>query len=168
MGTGPWDVTRAGTPGRNHFLASDADRDRAIDVLKAAFVQGALTKDELDVRTGQVLASRTYGHLAEITGFLATQPGRPASPAKPASPARPAEPASNKPASDAPARRRLNKKVVVWSACAIVLPPALGAAFLNYYGGFLVLFMFLFLGAVVTSQPPSKPRPGPAPMSGRR
>ena len=160
MGTGPWDVTRAGTPGRSRFLASDADRDRAIDVLKAAFVQGALTKDELAVRTGQVLASRTYGHLAAITGDLAAQPARPAGPAGPARPA--------KSAGSTPARRRRNKKVVAWSASAIVLPPALAAAFLNYYGGFLVLLLFLFLGAVVTSKPPTKPGPGPAPMSGRR
>jgi hypothetical protein len=29
-------------------------------VLKAAFVQGRLTKDELDARVGQAFASRTY------------------------------------------------------------------------------------------------------------
>ena len=163
MGSGPWDVTRAGTPGRNRFLASDADRDRAIDVLKAAFVHGALTKDELAVRTGHILASRTYGELAAITGDLATQP---AGPAKPASPARPARPATT--ASNAPARRRPNKKVVAWSVCAIVLPPAVGASFFTFYGGFLVMFLFTFIGTVVTSKPPGKPRPGAAPMSGRR
>jgi hypothetical protein len=177
VGTGPWDVTRAGTPGRNRFLASDADRDRAIDVLKAAFVGGALTKDELAVRTGQVLASRTYGQLAAITGDLAPQPAPPAKPASPAKPAKPAEPASPaspakpKPATKAvhaPARRRLGKKVVALSACAIILLPALGASFFTFYGGFLVMFLFTFIGTVVTSTPPGKPQPGPAPMSGRR
>jgi hypothetical protein len=160
VGTGPWDVTRAGTPGRNRFLASDADRDRAIEALKAAFVQGTLTKDELAVRTGQVLASRTYGHLAALTGELAEQSRTPATPARPARPA--------KTLSSAPARRRLNKKVVAWAASAIVLVPALAASFLSFYGGFLVMFLLTFIGTVVTSSPPGKPRPGPAPMSGRR
>jgi hypothetical protein len=31
-----------------------------IDTLKDAFVDGRLTKDELDVRAGRALASRTY------------------------------------------------------------------------------------------------------------
>jgi hypothetical protein len=42
---------------------SHADREQAIDVLKAAFVQGRLTKDEFDLRVGQVFASRTYADL---------------------------------------------------------------------------------------------------------
>ena len=47
-----------GHPGR--LRTSHADRDQAINVLKAAFVQGRLTKPEFDLRVGQVLASRTY------------------------------------------------------------------------------------------------------------
>ena len=39
--------------GRGDPRASHADRDRVIDTLKAAFVQGRLTKDELDLRAGQ-------------------------------------------------------------------------------------------------------------------
>ena len=35
---------------------SHADREQMIDLLKAAFVQGRLTKDEFDLRVGQVLA----------------------------------------------------------------------------------------------------------------
>lgn len=42
---------------------SHADREQAIDVLKAAFAQGRLTKDEFDSRVGQVFASRTYADL---------------------------------------------------------------------------------------------------------
>jgi len=44
------------------------------------------------------------------------------------------------------------------SACAVVLPPALGVAFLSYYGGFLVMVLFSFIGAVLT-KPPSHRRP---------
>src|SRR5215470_1309542 len=67
--------------GRGGFRASYADRDRAIDLLKAAFVQGRLTKDELDERLGQALAARTYGDLAALSadlhpGLAAAQPER--------------------------------------------------------------------------------------------
>jgi hypothetical protein len=47
--------------------ASHADRDRAIATLKAAFVQGRLTKDEFDDRVGQTLAARTHAELAALT-----------------------------------------------------------------------------------------------------
>ena len=36
-------------------------------MLKAAFVQGLLIKDEFDMRVGQTLASRTYADLAALT-----------------------------------------------------------------------------------------------------
>lgn len=58
--------------GRNHLRASHADRAQAIEVLKAAFVQGRLTKDELDLRVGQTLWSRTYAELAAVTADLPT------------------------------------------------------------------------------------------------
>ena len=48
--------------------ASHADREQVIDSLKAAFVQGLLTKDELDVRVGQTFASRT-DRQASRSGF---------------------------------------------------------------------------------------------------
>jgi Domain of unknown function (DUF1707) len=38
-----------------------------IDLLKAAFLQGRLDRDEFDARIGQALASRTYGELAAVT-----------------------------------------------------------------------------------------------------
>ena len=50
--------------------ASDADRELVIDVLKAAFAQDRLTKDELYLRVGQALASRTYADLAVVTTGL--------------------------------------------------------------------------------------------------
>ena len=62
--------------------ASRADRERVIDLLKAAFVQGRLDKDEFDARIGQALASRTYGELAAVTagipaGLTGALPRRP-------------------------------------------------------------------------------------------
>ena len=50
--------------------ASHADRERVIDLLKAAFVQDRLARDEFDVRVGQALASRTYAELAAVTADL--------------------------------------------------------------------------------------------------
>jgi hypothetical protein len=68
--------------GRGHVRASHTDRERVVETLKAAFVQGRLTKEELDARTGQALAARTYADLAALTADLgaapvATQPPRP-------------------------------------------------------------------------------------------
>ena len=156
--TGPWDPTRVGMPGRNRFLASDADRERVIDILKTAFVHGALTKDELAVRAGRTLNARTYDQLAALTADLDPATRRPAEASQPATIT----------AAPVPARKRLNKKVVAWSACAIVLAPALAAAFFTFYGGFLVLFLFTFLGTVMSSRSPVARRPGPASMSSRR
>ena len=78
---GPGDQGAAGAAGRGHLRASDADREHVIDVLKVAFVQGRLTKGELDARVGQTFASRTYADLAALTadipaGVAAAQPPR--------------------------------------------------------------------------------------------
>jgi hypothetical protein len=50
--------------------ASRADRERVIDLLKAAFVQGRLDRDEFDARIGLAVASRTYGELAAVTADI--------------------------------------------------------------------------------------------------
>jgi hypothetical protein len=66
---------RAARPaGGGRLRASHADREQAIDTLKDAFVQGRLTKDELDSRVGDVLASRTYADLAALTADLPAGP----------------------------------------------------------------------------------------------
>ncbi len=81
MTSGPGDEMAAGAAGRGRLRASHADREQVIGTLKAAFVQGRLTKDELDARVGQTLASRTYADLAAVTadlpaGLARTQPVR--------------------------------------------------------------------------------------------
>jgi hypothetical protein len=78
---GPGDEMAAAAAARGHLRASHADREHVIDTLKAAFVQGRLTKDELDVRVSQTFASRTYADLAALTadlpaGLIATPPPR--------------------------------------------------------------------------------------------
>jgi hypothetical protein len=65
---------RNGIAGPAEMLAANADRDRAIDVLKAGFAEGRLTKDEYDDRTAGVYAARTYGQLAALTADLPPGP----------------------------------------------------------------------------------------------
>lgn len=59
-----------GAARRGRLRASDADREHVIEMLKAAFVQGRLTKDELDLRVGQAFVSRTYAELAALTADI--------------------------------------------------------------------------------------------------
>ena len=137
MTAGPWDPITARAAGHSHLRASDADRERVIDTLKAAFVQGRLTKDELGMRAGLALASRTYGELTAITADIpAARGGLP----------RPKT-------GHAYDQRRPDKKTIAWAICMILLPATLGAAFVTYYAGFLVLFMFAFIGVTITAQP---------------
>jgi hypothetical protein len=81
---GPGDEITAAAGGRGRLRASHADREQVIEVLKSAYVQGRLTKAELDARAGQGFAARTYGELAAVTADLppglvtALPPPRPA------------------------------------------------------------------------------------------
>jgi uncharacterized protein DUF1707/uncharacterized protein DUF4190 len=71
-GHGPWDNQWDGTgrPPGGHYRAADEDRERVISILKTAFIDGRLTKDEYDTRVGQVFAARTYADLGEVTRDL--------------------------------------------------------------------------------------------------
>ena len=138
MTAGSWDPRAARAIGRGHFRASDADRERVVDALKAAFIQGRLTKDEFTVRTGQALAGRTYGELTALTADLHTRATDIRPLPKPVKAHQP---------------RRVDKKTVAWAVCMLLLPTSLGAAFVTYYVGFLVLFLLAFIGVTVTAQP---------------
>jgi DUF1707 SHOCT-like domain len=65
--------------------ASRADRDQVVDVLKSAFVQERLAKDELDDRIGQALAARTWEDLDALTADIPAGP-HPTRPPVPAAP----------------------------------------------------------------------------------
>jgi len=86
--------------GQGHLRASHADRERVVGTLKAAFVQGRLTADELDERVGQALAARTYAELAAFTADLPAGPDRAPAPV-PAPPPPPARRPQNTAASRA-------------------------------------------------------------------
>lgn len=67
-----WAPQPGGDFGR--LRAGNADRERAIDVLKAAFAEGRLDQDEYTDRVGMVHASRTYAELTDLTADLPVGP----------------------------------------------------------------------------------------------
>jgi Domain of unknown function (DUF1707) len=70
VAAGPGDDKTVAAVRRGHMRASHADREQLTDVLKAAFVQGRLTKEEFDARIGQTFTARTYGELAAVIADL--------------------------------------------------------------------------------------------------
>jgi hypothetical protein len=69
---GSYPVPQAGYQIRTQasMRAASADRERAVDVLKAGFTEGRLTQDEYNDRMGRAYAARTYGELAALTADL--------------------------------------------------------------------------------------------------
>jgi Domain of unknown function (DUF1707) len=132
----PGDDTAAATAGRGRLRASHADREHVVDVLKAAFVQGRLTKDEFDMRVGQTFASRTYAELAALTADIPAGLVRAQSLRKPARPQAP----------------HPENKVVNSCACAALAVVVLGAVLLSgylglFFMGVVAIFGFLFIAA---------------------
>jgi hypothetical protein len=66
----PGDHIAADATARGRYRPSHADREEAIEVLKAAFVQGRLTREELGARVGQAFTSPTHAELTEVTADL--------------------------------------------------------------------------------------------------
>jgi len=99
--------------GYGRMRASTADRERAIDVLKAAFAEGRLTAEEYQERVGQVYASRTYAELGMLTSDL------PIGPLGALAPPRTAQ-------LMVPTRRPMNSLAIVSLICALIpgLPSA--------------------------------------------
>ena len=54
--------------------AATADRERAVDVLKAGFAEGRLSQEEYNDRMGRAYAARTYGELSALTADLPAGP----------------------------------------------------------------------------------------------
>jgi hypothetical protein len=128
----PGDDMAAASAGHGRLRASHADREHVLGVLKVAFVQGLLTKDEFDIRVGQTLASRTYTELAVLTadipaGLLGAQPLR--------KPARAQAP-------------HPQNKVVNSCACAAFAVLALGAALVSGNFGLFFMVAFAILGVL--------------------
>ena len=138
----PGDDRAARPAGRGRLRASHADREQAVEALKDAFVQGRLTKDELDSRVGHALASRTHAELSALTADLPAGP-----------------PAARPPRRPVPARTRRPQNTTVKNgarviAAATVLTGSVWAGALlsgadSQAAGFLVsAFTFLWFGIV--------------------
>jgi hypothetical protein len=56
------------------MLASVADRDRAIRVLQASFVEGRLAMEEFEQRVGLAIVSRDFRELLALTADLPAGP----------------------------------------------------------------------------------------------
>ncbi len=67
---GPGSEGTADHADRARLRVSDADREQTVEVLKVAFVQGRVTQDELDMRSGRAFTARTYADLAVLTADL--------------------------------------------------------------------------------------------------
>ena len=143
---GPGDERPLTAAACGHLRASDADREQAIDVLKNAFVQGRLVKDEFEARIGQAFVSRTYADLASVTaGLTGAQPLR-----------KPARAQVGKAADSDPARARA-KRAAVWGAYGIILPPLFAAIIVPGYADIsvaiatttVVYFIFWLIGSLI-------------------
>jgi hypothetical protein len=55
--------------------ASDADREQAVDVLKTAFIEGLITREELAERVGQALTARTHADVATVIAGIPIEVG---------------------------------------------------------------------------------------------
>ncbi len=144
--------------------ASDADRERVVALLQAAFVEGLLTRDEFGERVGGALTARTYADLAALTAGIPA--GAVAAPRRAAGPVRSRRP---------PGRR------AVTGGCALVTGAVMmtDAALTGSGAGptanlFYLLFIVAFVVALVSwlcavsehrgdaaaGQPPQGPAPG--------
>jgi hypothetical protein len=83
----------ADPPSSPALRASDADRDRVIELLRAAVADGRLDSAEFDERLDAALAARTLDALAPLTADLVAAPGSAGALALPHA-ATPAEPAA--------------------------------------------------------------------------
>lgn len=141
MTAGPRDET-PGAGDRSRLRASHADREQVIDVIKAAFVQGRLAKDEFDQRIGRVFASRTYADLAYLTADIPAGLIRAQAPQEPAHP---------------PAPISMDKKVIrSWASATVMLPGMVVAASAMESGqpavfGLIVALVFACLVALPVS-----------------
>ena len=128
---GPGDE-KAAAADRSRLRASHADRELTVDTLKVAFVQGRLTKDELDERIGQALAARTYAEQATANADI------------PAGLARAQPPRT-------PPRRVSN--AARWGASGFITPAILAAAYVfasvRGYGGYEAMALVVAFGYFV-------------------
>lgn len=102
-------------PGASAMLASHADRERAVDVLRAGYGEGRLEKGEFDKRVERAYGARTVGELALLVADL------------PLGPVPQPAPYTAVPRTFLPAPRpRANGKAVGAAVCGLLCVPTFG------------------------------------------
>jgi uncharacterized protein DUF1707/uncharacterized protein DUF4190 len=91
--------------GSPSMLASHADRERAVDVLRAGYGEGRLEQPEFEKRVGRAYAARTVGELALLVADL------------PQGPVPHPAPVTSVPGTFLPVRPRTNGKAVGAAVC---------------------------------------------------
>jgi hypothetical protein len=151
---GPGNQDAADAVARGHLRASHADREDSIHMLKAAFVQGMLTKAELDARLGQTFAARTHGELAALTADL------PAGLADAVPPRRAAR-AQTRPPMSNPAKAGIS--VVIAVAVAVIVSIPTGGAALFLFAPFYFLALLVAGAQILASRHEKRSRRGQLP-----
>jgi hypothetical protein len=136
MMTGPGDEVETAAGGPGGLRASHADRERAIDAVKAAFARGQMTMGELDARVGQVLAARTYAELSAITAVIPAGPD----------PARPPEPARAQP-------RRPRNGLGVWVITGTTLGAGIWAGLVAGAAAAVIVAIFMLNLTAMATRP---------------
>jgi hypothetical protein len=157
----PRDEIAPGEGGGSRLIASQADRDQVLNALKAAFVQGRLTKDEFDQRVGQVLA--TYAELDALTADIPVGPTQTQLPA-------PARESHNRKviqrgtaAGAGGSMAFITALVVIWGspAVAFIAVPVVGAVVAVVLAGLLTLLSWV-LEKGSSRQPSQRPPAEPS------
>lgn len=114
------------------MLAGNADRERAVDVLRAAYAEGRLAKDEYEQRMGRAMTARTIEQLQDLTADVPHGPSAMPPALPPAwqlpygqgqvAPYRPREPAVPHDSG------RQNRMAAAALACGLLAPMVWGAA----------------------------------------
>lgn len=150
----PQDPGAGWAAGGGHLRVSDEERERTVGLLKTAFVQGRLSREELADRAGQALEARTRAQLAAVTAGIPPAPAPAAqglAPAAqgPAPAARSARPAAAR-AGTRLRGRPVSRKAIAWALSLAVVLPGLSYAYVaTYYGGIIVLVLLGFTAAVL-------------------
>ncbi|MFJ8593077.1 DUF1707 and DUF4190 domain-containing protein [Streptomyces sp. NPDC093598] len=109
----PWQPWQGS--GAPSMLASHADRERAVDVLRAGYGEGRMERDEFENRVGRAYAARTVGELALLVADLPQGPLPQSAPFGPV------------PTTFLPVPRpRTNAKAVAAGVCGLLCVPTMG------------------------------------------
>lgn len=131
-----WDQGSVYRVDRARLPASDADRERVMDTLSVAYVQGRLAKEEFLTRASQALAAQTHGELAAIRLTAPSRRGR-----RRRRPAR--------------ARKQslIDAKSIAWAMFMLLMPATVVLGLVTHYVVFYFMFLVAFIGVAVTAQP---------------